>query len=61
MQTATSQLTTGAAIYSHLTRGGGLVFVVDDSGVVTALAQEDLGYRWSVDLGDPIRKLAVAR
>ena len=60
IQAALYQLTTGAVPFTTSpVIGGGLVFVVDDSGWVTALAEEDLGYRWSVDLGAPVRSSPV--
>ncbi|MDX2276726.1 MAG: PQQ-binding-like beta-propeller repeat protein [Hyphomonadaceae bacterium] len=46
----------GAEVWAGLVRDGArTVFVADDAGRVTALAQRDGAQRWQVDLGAPIR------
>ncbi len=55
-----AQLTTGAVPNTTApVVGGGRVFVVDDSGFVTALDEQDGKQLWSVPLGDPIRSSPV--
>jgi outer membrane protein assembly factor BamB len=50
-----AQLKTGAVPYTtQPVVGGGRVFIVDDSGFVTALDEHNGTQLWSVDLGDPI-------